>query len=1037
MMWVGGVVGDRRIAFLVWKPALLLRVYPYYYAACTQARSRAQYVRSEPSLCARHFDRGFIAICHQSTNPTSMTWLRARTKPSKTNQPLQPKTLDLHSWLLHKAGISEERLPSLLALLEQHWVSDVPSLCRSIQALEKHLPAAAFTSINQAILMHPPTGAEFGGAQWASASIADTTSDNDAAFTANNTAAAVAALNAAPGGMYSSPVKFGCGESMGFATEPMSSNRMPRRLQTGAASSPATIANSLQKQQQQWPGPPPPYASPAAVASAARFLAERAKVSSSSPHKFGTVGGGGGGGAAGTAYMTTNDLNAAKSAAFRKAVMSQKRFIRLATLRALHPEGMLARFWDEWLLSFIVALVVVAMPVDLAFAKPRAGAEQYDSLWFVNRLIEVVYSADVFFRLCLAYRESPEKGSKWVFSRPKIFWRYFTTWMLLDVLAAVPIELGLWGVRRLVLGSYFTAEDGFSPLENLLRLNRLLKLLRPGHVHTWLNPPRPTKRPPKPPPPLEIVARGGPPSQQKNPRRQRFMKLFRVPALPLFARAMLKLLLCSLLLSHWLACGWVYAGMRSADAVIAMTIPAPPPPYPPPWLSHPSPPAPPLPPSPLAPPPGIEPDGIPMLRAACWLAKHGLLSEAIFGTPATLAPSIDIYTSAWLAAVASLFGIDAGAPTPAGWSEHFAMSLLIIIGGTSRLLGLSFLCAVLAAASPRDARYRKTFSELHQFCREKSLPSALSRRLQGFFRHSERLEAATRYDLLLSRMSGKLRADTAGAMAPKLLASVPYLYPPKSQIAIKATPDEWDPYANNGVEAPAASADQQFVASGASLLSLPPTPPEARYLASVVLALEPRLQCPREFIPTDRLTIFERGTAARRGRILTVGSCAGEDMIISKPELRDTEPAIALGFCQLLTIDRESLLELARPHTQACAHIRHHAIKMALRRAFIAAAHTRASQQGLVRHHGIFDEWRPPAPMYGEYIFGTPSQQDHQAAVAATAIVPSTEAEVSRRLNEMCVAMEAVNARLAALAAEMTLSSRSSHRRCKSPSSRH
>ena len=65
---------------------------------------------------------------------------------------------------------------------------------------------------------------------------------------------------------------------MGFATEPMSSNRMPRRLQTGAASSPATIANSLQKQQQQWPGPPPPYASPAAVASAARFLAERAKV---------------------------------------------------------------------------------------------------------------------------------------------------------------------------------------------------------------------------------------------------------------------------------------------------------------------------------------------------------------------------------------------------------------------------------------------------------------------------------------------------------------------------------------------------------------------------------------------------------------------------------------------------------------------------------------------------------------------------------------------------------------------------------------
>ena len=43
-------------------------------------------------------------------------------------------------------------------------------------------------------------------------------------------------------------------------------------------------------------------------------------------------------------------------------------------------------------------------------------------------------------------------------------------------------------------------------------------------------------------------------------------------------------------------------------------------------------------------------------------------------------------------------------------------------------------------------------------------------------------------------------------------------------------------------------------------------------------------------------TIFERGTAAARSdpnrRV-----CAGGDH--QPPELRDTEPAIALGFCQL------------------------------------------------------------------------------------------------------------------------------------------
>ena len=109
--------------------------------------------------------------------------------------------------------------------------------------------------------------------------------------------------------------------------------------------------------------------------------------------------------------------------------------------------------------------------------------------------------------------------------------------------------------------------------------------------------------------------------------------------------------------------------------------------------------------------------------------------------------------------------MDAGAPTPAGTAEHYLASSLLIIGGLARLLAAAFGCAVLAACNPRDAAYRATFAELHAFCAARGLPSAMARRLRLFFRHTAHLEAATRHDLLLSRLSPRLRAIALAASA--------------------------------------------------------------------------------------------------------------------------------------------------------------------------------------------------------------------------------------------------------------------------------
>ena len=82
--------------------------------------------------------------------------------------------LPLQDWLT-RAGIPSERLPALLARLSQHWVQDVPSLLRSLPALEMHLPAAAFQTIQNAATKEQAASQNEEGKEWRSS--ADTASD--------------------------------------------------------------------------------------------------------------------------------------------------------------------------------------------------------------------------------------------------------------------------------------------------------------------------------------------------------------------------------------------------------------------------------------------------------------------------------------------------------------------------------------------------------------------------------------------------------------------------------------------------------------------------------------------------------------------------------------------------------------------------------------------------------------------------------------------------------------------------------------------
>ena len=805
-------------------------------------------------------------------------FFKGRKKPTAAAARLD-ELIPLQEWLLKRANIPAVRIPALLQLLDQHWITDVNSLLKSVSALEKHLPAAAFQAVQHAALTEPTAAdASAGENIWRSADTASVSEDNNGAS------------------LYSSPMKF-TGDGFGFADGSPDSARMRRTPRSGF---------------------------PAAAAGAG------------SPKVL---------------LQSQAELRASKSKAFQAEAEVYRRQLRSRGRRALSPDGLLARLWEEGLLVWAIVLVLVAMPIELAFIEPGGGAALYDTLWFANRAVEVVFSADVAFRTCLAYREPPELGGRWVFSRRRIFLRYLRTWLLVDLLAATPVELGLWGVRRLLLGSYFSGEA--STFERLLRLTRLLKLLRPGHIYIWLSPPRASA------------------DHAIGAKR----------VVPSHACAAIKLIGGALLLSHWLASMWVYAGMRSAAPILSAPLPAASHPSPPPHLAYPSPPDPPAPPAPMLPLADGSGDVTYML-SNCWLAKHGLLTPATPYDHAFIAPHPTIYAAAWLASLVTVFGLGSGAAaTPAGWVEHCVASAMLILGAAIRLVGLAFACAVLCAAKPHDDAYRQTFSELRAFCRERKLPPALSKRLRTFFRQTSCMEAATRYDALLATLSPELRAEAGRAMAPALLQAVPYLRLAHS--------------------------------SG--------TPPlESAFLSSVVLALEPRLHCPREFLRSDRLTILERGVAAKRGLILTAGKCLGEDTIICREDLKDLEPAIAIYYTQVLSISREALFELARPHEQASRALRAAAISMALRRAFVAEARARV----------LASEWQNGqhdyylAPLLGACgMFDGAAQGLTGGSASGADAMTSGGGLVDARLAAMCAAVETrLHSRLNSLAAAASTS---------------
>ena len=109
---------------------------------------------------------------------------------------------------------------------------------------------------------------------------------------------------------------------------------------------------------------------------------------------------------------------------------------------------------------------------------------------------------------------------------------------------------------------------------------------------------------------------------------------------------------------------------------------------------------------------------------------------------------------------------------------------------------------------------------------------------------------------------------------------------------------------------------------------------------------------PGEIPPRGKLYIINRGIAIYAGRLLGSGRVWGEDLILAE-SLQSRGIARAINFLEVFAIDRENLEAIAAAFPEFSRTIRKHAIRLAVRRAFVMAAKERTR-----REHGGEDRER-------------------------------------------------------------------------------
>ena len=133
---------------------------------------------------------------------------------------------------------------------------------------------------------------------------------------------------------------------------------------------------------------------------------------------------------------------AAQSKAYREQIARQRAW-------TLEPRSKFISRWDI-LTACALCFEAIVTPFEVGILDAGTLAESVsEPLFWINRCIDCIFMTDIVIQCFLAYQEPLEKpnGGAWVYDNRRILWHYASSWLPLDLLTAMPIDLIVGGVE--------------------------------------------------------------------------------------------------------------------------------------------------------------------------------------------------------------------------------------------------------------------------------------------------------------------------------------------------------------------------------------------------------------------------------------------------------------------------------------------------------------------------------------------------------------------------------------------------------------
>ena len=164
---------------------------------------------------------------------------------------------------------------------------------------------------------------------------------------------------------------------------------------------------------------------------------------------------------------------------FRKADMVEstkriRRQLNSMQRRTVPPNGRFLKVWDRMMLLSLVWVATVT-PFEVAFVP---ATPVIWPLFAINRIVDVVFIADILLSFCIPFRTHPKKGGNWVYSSRAIALNYIHSWFALDLVTAIPVDVIVIMTPAIEPGSPLVKYGKFFRLLKLARLVRFNRILK-------------------------------------------------------------------------------------------------------------------------------------------------------------------------------------------------------------------------------------------------------------------------------------------------------------------------------------------------------------------------------------------------------------------------------------------------------------------------------------------------------------------------------------------------------------------------------